>query len=392
MHRPSVSAGSYGRLMRAVETFTRADGSVSHRVRFRLGKRQTSETFTKKSEAERFATLLDLLGPQGALDQIYAEDQAAVMPLLDEYAETHIASLTRITDGTRTSYRRIYKRTWAAQLGQMPLNMITRHHIAGVINDDLVKRLSDKSIANAHGLLAAIMNGAILDHHIAVSPCHGVKLPRNTEHESVEMRFLAIGEYDAVWSKMDTHFQPLLDMLAGTGIRWGEAEAVQAKAFNLTAGTVTITRAAKWDASTSIRTFGPPKSKAGRRTITLPPELVETLRPILAAKSRDDLVFTMPKGGQLRHATFHGRYWRKAIEDSGLELPWPRIHDLRHSHAAWLLSAGVPIVVVQHRLGHEKITTTVDTYGHLLPETQAAAASAASLVFAGRSTAAAISA
>jgi integrase len=370
--------------MRAVETFTRADGTTSHRVRFRLGKRQTSETFTKKAEAERFAQLLDLVGPQAALDQIYAEDQAAVIPTLDESAARHIASLTRITDGTRTSYTRIYKRTWATALGHQPINLITRHHIAAVINEDLVKRLSDKSIANAHGLLAAIMNGAILDHHIAVSPCSGIKLPRNTEHEATEMRFLTVAEYDAVWASMDGHFQPLLDFLAGTGCRWGEAEAVQAKAFNLTAGTVTITRAAKWDASTSVRTFGPPKSRAGRRTITLPPELVETLRPILAKKSREDLVFTMPKGGQLRHATFHGRYWRKAIEDSGIDLPWPRIHDLRHSHAAWLLSANVPIVVVQKRLGHEKITTTVDTYGHLLPETQAAAASAASLVFAGR--------
>lgn len=370
--------------MRAVETFTKADQTVSYRVRFRLGQRQTSETFTKKSEAERFATLLDLVGAQGALDQIYAEDQAAVMPTLDEYAERHIASLTRITDGTRTSYRRIYKRTWSKALGSRPINLITRHEIAAVINTDLTKRLSDKSIANAHGLLAAIMNGAILDHHITTSPCAGIKLPRNTEHESVEMRFLTVAEYDAVWSSMDAHFQPLLDFLAGTGCRWGEGEAVQAKAFNLTAGTVTITRAAKWDASTSVRTFGPPKSKAGRRTITLPAELVETLMPLLATKAREDLVFTMPKGGQLRHATFHGRYWRKAVEDSGIDLPWPRIHDLRHSHAAWLLSKNVPIVVVQRRLGHEDIRTTVNTYGHLLPETQVAAASAASLVFAGR--------
>jgi len=370
--------------MRAVETFTKRDGSISHRVRFRLGKRQTSETFAKKAEAERFATLIDLVGAQGALDQIYVEDQAAVMPTLDEYAATHIASLTRITDGTRTSYTRIFKRTWSKALGPMPINHVTRHHIAAVINDDLVKRLSDKSIANAHGLLAGIMNGAILDSHISVSPCNGIKLPRNTEHEQVEMRFLTVDEYDAVWSKMDPQFQPLLDFLAGTGCRWGEAEALQIKAFNLAAGTVTITRAAKWDASNSVRTFGPPKSKAGRRTITLPAELTEAMRPVLAGKGREDLVFTMSKGGQLRHATFHGRYWRKALEDSGLELPWPRIHDLRHSHAAWLLSAGVPIVVVQRRLGHEDIRTTVNTYGHVMPETQAAAASAAALVFAGR--------
>ena len=64
--------------------------------------------------------------------------------------------------------------------------------------------------------------------------------------------------------------------------------------------------------------------------------------------------------------------------------PRPRIHDLRHSHASILLGAGVPIHVVQVRLGHESIKTTVDTYGHLLPDAQAMAANAASVAFVNR--------
>ncbi|MEU6668034.1 tyrosine-type recombinase/integrase [Streptomyces sp. NPDC046727] len=44
----------------------------------------------------------------------------------------------------------------------------------------------------------------------------------------------------------------------------------------------------------------------------------------------------------------------------------PRFHDLRHSHAAWLIAAKVPLPAIQARLGHESITTTVDRYGHLL--------------------------
>jgi integrase len=46
----------------------------------------------------------------------------------------------------------------------------------------------------------------------------------------------------------------------------------------------------------------------------------------------------------------------------------PRIHDLRHSHASWLIAAGVPLPAIQRRLGHESITTTIDRYGHLAPE------------------------
>jgi len=53
---------------------------------------------------------------------------------------------------------------------------------------------------------------------------------------------------------------------------------------------------------------------------------------------------------------------------------FPRIHDLRHSHASWLLEDGNGIDVVQRRLGHEKITTTVDTYGHISEARMEAAA------------------
>jgi integrase len=59
----------------------------------------------------------------------------------------------------------------------------------------------------------------------------------------------------------------------------------------------------------------------------------------------------------------------------------PRIHDLRHSHASWLFEAGVDILTVQRRLGHESITTTADRYGHLMPGQQIAAAAALNGVF-----------
>jgi len=44
-----------------------------------------------------------------------------------------------------------------------------------------------------------------------------------------------------------------------------------------------------------------------------------------------------------------------------------RFHDLRHTHMAWLVAGGAPLPHIQAWLGHESITTTIDTYGHLLP-------------------------
>ena len=49
----------------------------------------------------------------------------------------------------------------------------------------------------------------------------------------------------------------------------------------------------------------------------------------------------------------------------------PRVHDLRHTHASWMIAAGVDLFILQRRLGHESITTTTETYAHLLPDQQA---------------------
>ena len=53
-----------------------------------------------------------------------------------------------------------------------------------------------------------------------------------------------------------------------------------------------------------------------------------------------------------------------------------RFHDLRHTHTSLLLASGVPVHVVQARLGHASIQTTVDTYGHVLPASDAEAGTA----------------
>ena len=99
------------------------DGAVTWKVRFRYGvnkagtgKRQASETFGSKKDADRFARLVHDLGPQEALDQLYEAEQQATVPSLDTIAAEHIEHLTGITDGTRLTYARLWKRVWSPRL------------------------------------------------------------------------------------------------------------------------------------------------------------------------------------------------------------------------------------------------------------------------------------
>ncbi len=67
----------------------------------------------------------------------------------------------------------------------------------------------------------------------------------------------------------------------------------------------------------------------------------------------------------------------KPDEDAPRLTKRPRVHDLRHTHASWMIAAGADLFVLQRRLGHESITTTTETCAHLMPDQQRAAADAA---------------
>ena len=85
-------------------------------------------------------------------------------------------------------------------------------------------------------------------------------------------------------------------------------------------------------------------------------------------KDPDDFVFLSRSGLPLHNGDFYTHVWRKLMKVLAAEgIPPFRFHDLRHTHVAWLIAGGAPLPHIQARLGHESITTTIDTYGHLLP-------------------------
>lgn len=88
-------------------------------------------------------------------------------------------------------------------------------------------------------------------------------------------------------------------------------------------------------------------------------------------------LFTNRAEGYVRAQGFTRRVWAPAVKRAALGKT-PRIHDLRHTCASWMIAENVPLAVVQHHLGHESIETTVGTYGHLDRRSAQAAANAIS--------------
>lgn len=345
--------------------------SGRYKVRFRLSGKQTSETFDTYADACRFAQILDALrDPRAALDAFDLEATRAATPTLDEIAAAHIEALTGVEPGTRVKYRRMWESAWSPTVGKIPANLVTRDDIAKGVNR-LEATYSAKTIRNFHALLSAVLARAVDEHHLTRNPAKGMRLPRAREAERVEMRIFTPAELDDVLSRLNPHYVPFVRFLAGTGLRWGEAVALTVADVQLP--NVRVRRALKWSPDRAAQRIAATKTRRGNRTVTVGNALAPDLAAACAGKSPTDLVWTAPRGGPIHHRTFWSDIWLPAV--SHME-PRPRIHDLRHTHASWLLGNGVPIHVVQVRLGHESIKTTVDTYGHLLPDAQVAAAAA----------------
>jgi len=124
------------------------------------------------------------------------------------------------------------------------------------------------------------------------------------------------------------------------------------------------------------------KSSKGRRQVTTSPSATLMLREhrmqaeaacvLLGRTLREDqLVFSHPDGSPVDPDSVSHAFIRIARKAG---LPATRLHDLRHTHASLMLKAGVHPKVVSERLGHATISITLDTYSHVLPGIQEAAA------------------
>lgn len=224
--------------------------------------------------------------------------------------------------------------------------------------------LAPKTIRNVHGILFVIMSAAIADKRIRLNPCAATNLPRV---EPKEMRFLTDPEIGRLVVAMPPHWRPLIMLLVATGLRWGEAIGLKVGRVDLLADRprLTVVEQLQEMSDTGELVFQSPKSAKSRRTVSFTKQVALLLTPLIASKNADEVVFRAPMGGLVRTRNFR-RTWVAATEAAGLA--GLRIHDLRHTHAAILISAGRPLMAISRRLGHSSVAVTDVLYGHLREE------------------------
>lgn len=399
--------------MASIERRHRNDGGTSYRVKWRLGGsregRTQSETFTTLARAERFRAMVEEAGhlwPEGwtpGWGFRGPSDEDPVITFAD-VMHRYIDQLTGIQPDTRERYRRqvgVLRRWECCRAGgrsqtyrpfDRPLAEIEEEDIRHWVNMWPGATKTKKNYL--HALLSPAFEWAIRKGWVSANPCRGVRLEKKAIHSDV--RSLTPEQFRLLTVGADPDTTDLLMVAVGTGLRWGEVSAVWASDVDLAAGALTINRARKekapgWEQDSTFRTLthrgsltqkhahrshylGAPKSRKARRTVPLTPSVRAVLERRLKGKAHDDFVFTSPTGRPLQYTDFLTGRWQPLVEKAaaaGLTVR-PRIHDLRHTYAVWLITAGTPLPVVQQRLGHESIDTTISNYGGFLPQAAAA--------------------
>ena len=367
-------------------------------------------------QAQRFKLDVELAGnrwPDGWIKGFgYRSDILEDPTVVDQpflaFAMQFVRDKTGIQPDTRQRYARQVD-VMAKELGgqvaadltisatEATVQNVTDRHISRWINARFKAGSYPKTIANWHGLLYEVMQGAVEEGLRSTNPCvkTGKRLPRRdsfrTDDEMVfltepEVRLIAT----AMWPGLPDRDQDNRIVAAGraedrdlvlagvgTGVRWGELTAFYPSDFTLKSArpAVQVHRAWKKNATGEFAKedagayyLGPPKTRAGRRTIRIGAEVVAVLKRSVHGLGPKELVFTATRGGMVAQPYFYEYRWQRAIalaQQHGLAKT-PRFYDLRHTYAAWLISAGVPLPEIQRRLGHKSIQTTVDVYGGLL--------------------------
>lgn len=300
---------------------------------------------------------------------------------LRDYAKGHVAPKTF------EGYEHMIERHISPAIGHLQLTKLTPAQLQAYYAEKLISGrirgkggLSPRTVHHHHVVIHGALESAVKWGLLHRNPADATDPPR---FETPEMNTLDDeGVRTFLEAVQPTIWYPMIYVALFTALRRSELLALRWDDVDLTLGYIYMKRAVHRLRDGTI-VFRIPKSKRSRRPIALPPSAIlllrdhrekEQLRHTLTdrrALDGQDLIFARADGSPYPPDSLT-QAWRKLADATGFK--GIRLHDARHTHATLLLKHNVHPKVVQERLGHSTIATTLDIYSHIIPGLQDAAA------------------
>ncbi|NNN21811.1 MAG: site-specific integrase [Acidimicrobiales bacterium] len=296
-----------------------------------------------------------------------------------QWAEAWMATKVNLRGGTRVGYGSILETHVLPDFGTIAVGRIDKLMIKGWIAHKVATGVGPGTIRNAFGVLRQVLGGAVDGGALRINPCDGIDLPRVAReemhfatHDQIATLANAIAHPEDEKGRRKGTFERygLLVLLdAYTGLRFGEIAALRRKRIDIVNKRIDVTESVR---EVSGRLEYSATKTYETRSAPLPQFLVDSLADLLTKIPEDPeaFVFTSPDGEPLRNGNFRARHFKRAVSLAGLPDGF-RIHDLRHTFAAFLVAEGAHPLAVTKRLGHSSIQVTHDRYGHLFPHLEA---------------------
>jgi len=303
---------------------------------------------------------------------------------LERWLRDYVATNTAPT--TADGYSDIVKAHLIPVLGLLPLTALQPSHIQAYYGRMLESGrldgkggLSAQTVKHHHRVLYEALKHAVKHGLLIRNVGEAVDPPRP---DSKEMSTLEPDDVRTLLNAArETPYYTLFYTAIYTGLRRSELLGLRWRDIDLDLATLSVVQTLHHVPKKGY-TLREPKTKRSRRLVDLSPSLAVLLREHRANQELerkllgrlvmpDDLVFCYPDGNPLPPNSVTKAFHKLA---QSLGLSSIRLHDLRHTHATLMLRQGVHPKVVSERLGHSSVAITLDTYSHVLPGIQAAAA------------------
>jgi integrase len=265
------------------------------------------------------------------------------------------------------------------RLGHIRLAKLGPEDIDKAWNDMLKEGRSASVVQYAHLRLSKALNDAMKRNLIYRNPCQAVSPPKVARKDLYPPDADAIHRF--LETAKDTEYYEALYTSFYTGLRRGEVLALRWWDVDLAQSAIYVNHSL-YRAKGGESIIQDPKTAKGRRLVSLTPSNALLLRSLWERQveeailqgyivNGDSPVLRYRDGSPILPRGYSGAF-TKIMRRAGLE--GYRLHDARHAHATLMLKQGVHPSIVQARLGHAKVGTTLDIYSHVVPGLQEAAA------------------